>query len=97
MDNLFKWHQFQPEIIILSVRWYLQYALSFRDMEEILRKRRLSVDHTTVYRWVQKFAPEMDKRSRPYLKQTNDSWQVDETYIKVKGRSSVPLIPAAKP
>ena len=49
-------------------------------------ERGLSIDHTTIYRWVQKFAPEIDKRSRSYLKQINDSWRVDETYVKVKGR-----------
>ena len=87
MDNLFKWHQSQPEIIILSVRWYLRYALSFRDMEEILSERGFVCrSPQQFYRWVQKFAPEINKRSRPHLKSTNDSWRVDETYIKVKGR-----------
>ena len=51
-----------------------------------MTERGLSVDHTTIYRWVQEYAPELDKRSRPYLKQTNDSWRVDETYVKVKGQ-----------
>ena len=86
MANPFKWRHFQPEIILLTVRWYLRYALSYRDLEEIISERGLSVDHTTIYRWVQHYAPELDKRSRPYLKQTNDSWRVDETYVKVKGQ-----------
>ena len=51
-----------------------------------MAERGLSLDHTTIYRWVQEYAPELDKRSRPYLKQTNDSWRVDETYVKVRGK-----------
>ena len=86
MDNLFKWRHYQPEIILLTVRWYLRYPLSYRDLEEMMIERGLSLDHTTIYRWVQRYAPELDKRSRPYLKQTNDSWRVDETYVKVKGK-----------
>jgi transposase, IS6 family len=66
------------------VRWYLRYALSYRDLEEMMLERGLQVDHTTIYRWVQRYAPELDKRCRPHLKATADSWKVDETYIKVK-------------
>lgn len=82
----FKWKHFQGEVILLCVRWYLKYALSYRNLEEIMMERGLSVDHTTIYRWVMIYAPEIDKRSRNYLKPTNDSWRVDETYIKVKGQ-----------
>jgi transposase, IS6 family len=53
--------------------------------EEMMAERGLNLDHTTIYRWVQKYAPELEKRCKPYLKQTNDSWRVDETYLKVKG------------
>ncbi len=80
----FKWRHFQADFILLCVRWYLRYALSYRDLEEIMLERGLHVDHTTIYRWVQRYAPELDKRCRPYLKATNDSWRVDETYIKIK-------------
>src|SRR6266566_7853921 len=80
----FKWRHFQPEIILLCVRWYLRYSLSYRELEELMRERGLQVDHTTIYRWVQRYAPELDKRSRPHLKACNDSWKVDETYIKIK-------------
>jgi IS6 family transposase len=83
---LFKWRHFTGEIIVCSVRWYLRYPLSYRDVEELLRERGVSVDHTTVFRWVQRYAPELDKRCRPSLTQTNDSYRVDETYIKVKKR-----------
>jgi transposase-like protein len=81
---LFKWRHFEAEIILLCVRWYLRYALSYRDLEEIMQERGLHVDHTTIYRWVQFYAPELEKRSRPHMKTCNDSWKVDETYIKVK-------------
>ena len=58
--------------------------LRYRDLEEMMRERGLQVDHTTIYRWVQRYAPELDKRCRPHLKACNDSWKVDETYIKVR-------------
>ena len=81
----FKWRHFQGEFILLCVRWYLRYPLSYRDLEEIMREGGLSVAHTTIYRWVVAYSPELNQRCRPHLKQTNDSWRVDETYIKVKG------------
>jgi transposase, IS6 family len=80
----FKWRHFQAEIILLCVRWYLRYALSYRDLEEIMLERGLHIDHTTIYRWVQDNAPELEKRCLPHLKACNDSWKVDETSIKVK-------------
>src|SRR2546425_6142579 len=86
MDNCspFKWRHFESEIILLCVRWYLRYSLSYRDLEEMMRERGLHVDHTTIYRWVQRYAPELEKRCRPHLKAFTDSWKVDETYIKVR-------------
>ena len=66
----FKWRHFEAEIIVLCVRWYLRYSLSYRDLEEMMRERGLSVDHTTIYRWVQHYAPELEKRSQPHLKAT---------------------------
>ncbi|BCL84644.1 IS6 family transposase [Ktedonobacteria bacterium brp13] len=83
-QNPFKWRHFQADIILLCVRWYLRYALSYRDLEEIMLERGLHVDHSTICRWVQQYAPELEKRCRPHLKPTTDSWRVDETYIKVK-------------
>src|SRR5713101_1591776 len=80
----FKWRHFEAEIILLCVRWYVRYSLSYRDLEEMMAERGLHVDHTTIYRWVQQYAPELEKRSRPHLKACNDSWRVDETYIKVR-------------
>jgi transposase, IS6 family len=58
--------------------------LGYRDLEEMMRERGLYIDHTSIYRWVQHYAPELEKRRRPHLNATNDSWRVDETYIKVK-------------
>lgn len=82
----FKWKHFQGEIILLCVRWYLKYALSYRNLEEIMIERGLSVDHTTIYRWVMIYAPQIEEKARKHLRSTNDSWRVDETYIKVKGK-----------
>ncbi|WP_083815224.1 IS6 family transposase [Ktedonobacter racemifer] len=81
----FKWRHFEAEIILLCVGWYLRFSLSYRDLEEIMQERGLRVDHTTIYRWVQRYAPELEKHCRPPLKETTDSWRVDETYVKVKG------------
>ena len=86
MANPFKWRHYQGEIIILCVRWYLRYGLSYRDLAEIMSERGLTVVHTTIFRWVQRFAPEIDKKCRAHLKQTNASWRVDETYVKVGGQ-----------
>src|SRR3954447_20701977 len=81
----FKYRHYEAEIILLCVRWYLRYSLSYRYLEEMMAERGLSVDHTTIYRWVQRYAPVLERKCRTRLKSTNDSWRVDETYIKVKG------------
>ncbi|MEP0913093.1 IS6 family transposase [Leptolyngbya sp. GB1-A1] len=83
--SLFKWRHFLPEIILLNVRWYCRYALSYRDLEEMMQERGVEVDYSTLNRWVLKYSPGMDKRIRSHLKLTNDSWRVDETYLKVRG------------
>ncbi|EFH83109.1 IS6 family transposase [Ktedonobacter racemifer] len=80
----FKWRHFEADMILLCVRWYLRYALSYRNLEEMMAERGLAIDHTTIFRWVQQYAPELEKRCRPHLKPTTDSWRVDETYIKVR-------------
>ena len=83
---IFKWRQTEPGLILCAVRWYLRYSLSLRDVEELLEERGLNVDHTTVWRWVQYYGPELEQRLRQHLKPTNKSWRVDETYVRVKGR-----------
>src|ERR1039457_6419671 len=82
---IFKWRQTEPALILCAVRWYLRYSLSLRDVEELLEERGLKADHTTVWRWVQRYSPELEQRLRRHLKPTNKSWRVDETYIRVKG------------
>ncbi len=85
-QHLFKWKHYQPDILLLTVRWYLRYNLSFRDLVEMMEERGLSMAHITIMRWVYQYGPELDERVRCHLKPTNDSWRVDETYIKVKGQ-----------
>src|SRR5260370_5197478 len=82
----FKWRQFEPQLILMAVGWYLRFSLSYRDVEELLQERGMSADHVTVWRWVQRYAPELDRRLRSHLKPTSKSWRVDETYIRVKGK-----------
>ena len=83
---IFKWRQTEPVLILCAVRWYLRYSLSLRDVEELREERGLEVDHTTVWRWVQLYSPELEQRLRRLLRPTNKSWRVDETYVPVKGR-----------
>ena len=83
-ETSFKWRHFLPDVILLNVRWYSRYSLSYRDLGEMMIERGVEVDHTTIYQWVQAYAPELDKRIRPHLTSTNDSWKVDETYSMVK-------------
>ena len=84
--DLFKWKQYESEVILLTVRWYLKYSLSYRDLVEMMEERGLGIAHTTIMRWVHQFGPELEKRVRRFLKPTNDSFRTDETYIKVKGQ-----------
>jgi IS6 family transposase len=82
----FKGRQFTDEVILWAVRWYLMFPVSYRDLELMLSDRGVAVDHTTIFRWIQAYATELEKRVRPHLRLSNGSWRVDETYIKVKGR-----------
>lgn len=84
-ENLFKWKHFKSDFILLCVRWKLKYSLSYRNIEDMILERGINVDHTTIMRWVFQYAPILKKRLRKYLKPTNDSWQMDETYLKIKG------------
>src|SRR4051794_32809988 len=83
---LFKGRHFEGEIIILCVRRYLRYALSLRNLEEIMAERNVRVDHVTIWRWIQRYAPELNRRCRQELRITNRSWRVDETYLRVAGK-----------
>ena len=83
--NPFKGRHYPGEVIVLCVRWYLRYPLAYEHVSEILAERGVEVDPSYIWRWVQAYAPELDKRCRPHLKPTNKSYRIDETYIKVKG------------
>ena len=78
--------RFPPEIIVLALRWYLRYGLSYRDVEELLAERGIEVDHVTVYRWGQRFTPLLADAAGPCRHAVGDRWFVDETYVKVAGK-----------
>ena len=84
-DQLFKGRHFEREIIILCVRWYLRFKLSFRDLVEMMAERGLSLAHTTIMRWVQRFVPAFEKCWNHFARQSGQSWRVDETYVKIRG------------
>ena len=84
-DNPFKGRQHPGELIILCVRWYLRYPLSYEHVAELMAERGVEVDASCIWRWVQAYAPQLNKRCRPYLKPVNKSYRIDETYIRVKG------------
>ena len=86
----FKGRHFRGEIVLWAVRWYCRYPISYRDLEAMMTERGVAVDHSTIYRWVQRFAPEMEKRLRwQWRRPQSRSWRVDETYIKVRGKWGV--------
>ena len=85
-DSAFKGFRYPPEVIVLAVRWYLRYGLSYRDVEELLVERGIEVDHVTVFRWVQRFTPLLVDAARPCRHAVGNCWFVDETYVKVVGR-----------
>jgi len=85
-SDLFKGRHFEQEIIILCVRWYLRYKLSYRDLVEMMAERGLPIAHTTILRWVQRYTPEFDKRWSRFATSAGSSWRVDETYVRIRGR-----------
>ena len=84
----FKGRQFTAAVILWAVRWYLMFPISYRDLELMLLDRGVAVDHSTIFRWIQAYAVELEKRIRPHLRLSNGSWRMDETYVRVKGRWS---------
>ena len=81
----FSGRHYPPEIILQCVRWYVSYGISYRNLEEMMSERGIEMDHATLNRWVLKYAPEIEKKSRRYKRSVHGSWRMDETYIKVKG------------
>jgi len=85
IEELFKGRHFDQEIVVLCVRWYLSYKLSYRDLVAMMGERGIAVAHTTILRWVQHYTPDFEKRWNRYARSVGGSWRCDETYIKVKG------------
>ena len=83
---LFRGRHFRDEVIVLCLRWYLRYPLSYRDLEEMMMERGLSLDHSTFARWVLRYAPVLNERIRSEMRRPNGSWRCNETYIRVAGR-----------
>jgi transposase, IS6 family len=84
--SVFKRRRFPVEIILLCVRWYCKYGISYRDIAEMMSERGVNVDPSTIFRWVQRYAPEIERRVRRYQGFRSGSWRVDETYVRVGGR-----------
>ncbi|WP_077726055.1 IS6 family transposase, partial [Escherichia coli] len=86
--NPFKGRHFQRDIILWAVRWYCKYGISYRELQEMLAERGVNVDHSTIYRWVQRYAPEMEKRLRWYWRNPSDlcPWHMAEPYVTLNGR-----------
>jgi transposase-like protein len=86
LGGLFAGRYFDRDVIILCVRWYLRYKLSLRDLVEMMAERGLSLAHTTILRWVQRYTPEFVKRWNRFATPAGQSWRVDETYLKIHRR-----------
>jgi transposase-like protein len=85
-QSAFAGFRFPPDVIVVAVRWYLRFGLSYRDVEELLTERGVEVDHVTIYRWVQRFTLLLADAAGPCRHRVGDRWQVDETYVKVAGQ-----------
>jgi transposase-like protein len=83
---IFKRRRFPVEIILVCVRWYCKYGITYRDLAEMMQERGVGVDASTIFRWVQRYAPELEKRVRWYQGYRSGSWRVDETYVRVGGQ-----------
>jgi len=86
LDVLFEGRHFDHEHIVLCVRWYLRFKLSFRDLVEMMAERGLSMAHTTIMRWVHHYAPEFERRWNRFARPSGRSWRVDATCVKIRGR-----------
>jgi transposase-like protein len=85
LDELVKGRHFDRDVVVLCVRWYLRFKLSYRDLVEMMAERGLSMAHTTIMRWVHCYAPEFERRWNRFARPVGASWRVDETYVKIRG------------
>ena len=85
VEELFKGRHFDQEIVVLCVRWYLSFKLSYRNLVAMMGERGIGLAHTTILRWVQHYTPEFEKRWNRYARSVGGSWRCDETYVKVRG------------
>jgi transposase-like protein len=85
VEELFKGRHFDQEIVVICVRWYLSYKLSYRDLVAMMNERGVDLAHTTILRWVQHYSPEFEMRWKRYARSVGGSWRMDETYVKVRG------------
>jgi putative transposase len=85
VEELCKGRHFDREIVVLCVRWYLRYKLSYRDLVEMMSERGIDLAHTTILRWVQGYTPEFQKRWNRFARPVGGSWRMDETYVRIKG------------
>ena len=95
-EELFLGRHFDAEIVVLCVRWYLSFKLSYRDLVSMMRERGIAMAHTTILRWVQHYTPEFEKRWKRYARPVGGSWRVDETYVKVRGEWFTCIGPSTK-
>jgi len=92
----FKGSQFEKAIILWGVRWYVAYPISYRQLEEMMSERGVAVDHSTLNRWVIKYAPEIEKQFRRWQRPVGRSWRLDETYVKLRGNGPTSIAPSTK-
>ena len=85
-DPMFRKRVFDVDIIVLCVRWYLSYRLTYRDLVEMMSERGVSVAHSTILRWVLRYVPEFEKRWNRFRRPVGGSWRVDETYVCIRGQ-----------
>ena len=85
VEELFAGRHFEADIVVLCVRWYLSFKLSYRDLVSMMNERGIEMAHTTILRWVQHYTPEFEKRWKRYARPVGGSWRMDETYVKVRG------------
>lgn len=93
-SSAFAGFRFPPEIIVLTVRWYLRFGLSYRDVEELLAERGIEVDHVSMFRWVQRFTPLLADAARPCRHAVGDGWYADETYVKSRAGGATSTEPS---